>query len=83
MPRKLNAALKAKVTPDDALASIIGDKPLPRSGIVKKLWDYFKKHGLNDGNTISLDDTLRDSKIWGNAKEIKMTKVGLALKHAN
>lgn len=83
MARKLNAALKAKVTPDEALASIIGDRARQRSDILKDLWTYFKKHKLNEGRTIHLDDTLRSSGIWGNKKSIQMTEVGKAMKHAS
>jgi chromatin remodeling complex protein RSC6 len=28
------------VLPDDKLAAIVGSKPLPRSELTKKLWDY-------------------------------------------
>ena len=31
-----------------ALAAIIGDKPLPRTEVTKKVWEYIKKHGLQD-----------------------------------
>ena len=36
------------VTPDDALAAIVGKKPLPRTELTKKLWEYIKKHDLQD-----------------------------------
>ena len=36
------------VQPDDKLAAIVGSKPLPRSELTKKLWDYIKKNGLQD-----------------------------------
>jgi len=38
--RKPNAALMKPVQPDDTLAKIVGSKPLPRSEVTKKLWDY-------------------------------------------
>ena len=81
MARKLNKALLAKVKPDEALASIIGSKPLMRSEILANLWKYFKANELNSGRTITLDDTLRSSGIWGNKKTIQMTEVGKAMKH--
>lgn len=34
--------------PSDALAAIVGSKPLPRTEAVKKVWDYIKKHDLQD-----------------------------------
>ena len=38
----------APVTPDSALAAVVGAKPLPRTELTKKLWDYIKKNGLQD-----------------------------------
>ena len=36
------------VQPDDKLSTVVGSKPLPRSELTKKLWDYIKKNGLQD-----------------------------------
>jgi len=38
----------APVTPDASLSVVIGSKPLPRTELTKKLWDYIKKNGLQD-----------------------------------
>jgi upstream activation factor subunit UAF30 len=38
----------APVTPSAALAEIVGDRPLPRTEVTKKLWVYIKKNGLQD-----------------------------------
>ena len=38
----------APVTPDSLLAAVVGAKPLPRTELTKKLWDYIKKNGLQD-----------------------------------
>ena len=46
--RKPNAAFMKPVQPDDKLAAIVGSKPLPRSELTKKLWDYITKNGLQD-----------------------------------
>ena len=46
--RKPNAAFMRPVQPDDKLAAIVGSKPLPRSELTKKLWDYIKKNGCQD-----------------------------------
>ena len=32
------------MTPSAALAAVIGDKPLPRTEVTKKVWDYIKKN---------------------------------------
>jgi chromatin remodeling complex protein RSC6 len=36
--RKPNAAFMKPVTPSPALAEVIGDKPVPRTEVTKKLW---------------------------------------------
>lgn len=46
--RKPNAAFMKPVQPDDKLSAVVGAKPLPRSELTKKLWDYIKKNGLQD-----------------------------------
>ena len=60
--RKPNAAFMAPLTPGDKLAAVIGDKPAPRTEIVKKIWDYIKAHGLQDQQNkrmINADDKLK------------------------
>ena len=50
------------VQPDDKLATVVGSKPIPRSELTKKLWDYIKKNGLQDKKVrtqINADDNLR------------------------
>ncbi|SRR5690242_13485558 len=46
--RKPNAAFMAPLTPDNTLAEVVGSKPMPRTEIVKKIWDYIKKNNLQD-----------------------------------
>src|SRR5690242_14169218 len=46
--RKPNAAFMAPLAPSSALAEVVGSKPLPRTEIIKKIWDYIKKNGLQD-----------------------------------
>ena len=46
--RKPNAAFMAPLAPSDKLAEVIGNKPLPRTEIVRKIWDYIKKNNLQD-----------------------------------
>jgi chromatin remodeling complex protein RSC6 len=60
--RKPNAAFMKPVQPDEKLSAIVGSKPLPRSEMTKKLWDYIKKHGLQDKKKrtqINADDAMR------------------------
>ena len=46
--RKPNAAFMRPLMPSDKLAAVVGSKPIPRTQVVKKLWQYIKKHDLQD-----------------------------------
>nr|WP_273488946.1 SWIB/MDM2 domain-containing protein [Roseateles chitosanitabidus] len=67
--RTPNAAFMKALTPSPALAAIVGDKPLPRTDVVKKVWEYIKKHKLQDEaqkRVINADAKLKE--IFGKAK---------------
>jgi chromatin remodeling complex protein RSC6 len=60
--RKPNAAFLKPVQPDEVLSAIVGSKPLPRTDLTKKLWDYIKKNKLQDAKVrtqINADDKLK------------------------
>ncbi|WP_303894033.1 SWIB/MDM2 domain-containing protein [Terrimonas ferruginea] len=38
----------APLTPSATLGEVIGTKALPRTEIIKKIWDYIKKNNLQD-----------------------------------
>ena len=60
--RKPNAAFMAPLTVSPTLAEVVGSKPLPRTEIVKKIWDYIKKNGLQDKKNkrmINADEKLK------------------------
>jgi chromatin remodeling complex protein RSC6 len=60
--RKPNAAFMKPVTPDEKLAAVVGSKPMPRTEITKKVWDYIKKNKLQDAKVrtkINADDKLK------------------------
>jgi chromatin remodeling complex protein RSC6 len=40
--------IHAPVTPSPELGAIVGTDPMPRSGIVSKLWEYIKSNNLQD-----------------------------------
>lgn len=61
------------VQPDDKLAAIVGSKPLPRTELTKKLWDYIKKNKLQDAKKktlINADDTLKA--VFNGKKQVSM-----------
>src|SRR5579871_962103 len=46
--RKPNAAFMKPLTPSASLGEVVGTKPLPRTEVIKKIWDHIKKNGLQD-----------------------------------
>jgi chromatin remodeling complex protein RSC6 len=66
----------------DALAAVIGAKPLPRTEVTKKLWAYIKKHGLQDAKNrreINADDKLKQ--VFGKNKVNMFEMTKLVSKH--
>ncbi|OGZ24339.1 MAG: hypothetical protein A2896_01755 [Candidatus Nealsonbacteria bacterium RIFCSPLOWO2_01_FULL_43_32] len=45
---KSNSAFMKPLKVSADLAAVVGKGPLPRSQVVKKLWAYIKKNGLQD-----------------------------------
>ncbi len=61
------------MTVSDDLAAIVGKGPMPRSDVVKGLWDYIKKHNLQDPSNkrnINADDKLK--KVFGGKATVNM-----------
>lgn len=71
--RKPNAAFMAPLNASPVLAEVIGSKPLPRTEIVKKIWDYIKKNNLQDKKNrrmINADAKLKE--VFGGKSQISM-----------
>jgi chromatin remodeling complex protein RSC6 len=71
--RKPNAAFMKEMTPSPELAAIVGNKPLPRTQVVSKIWDYIKKNNLQDAKNkrqINADDKLKP--VFGGKKSVTM-----------
>ena len=45
---KSNAAFMKPMTVSSDLAAVVGQGPMPRSEVVKKLWEYIRKNNLQD-----------------------------------
>jgi upstream activation factor subunit UAF30 len=59
--------------PSEDLAQVIGNKPLPRTEVVKKLWAYIRKNNLQDAKErrmINADDKLKP--VFGGKKQVSM-----------
>ena len=64
--RKVNPALMKPLQPSKELGAVVGNEPLPRPQVVKKVWDYIKSNNLqNPANKreIKADDKLK--KVFG------------------
>ena len=71
--RKPNPALMKPLQPDAVLGAVVGTKPAPRGQIVKKLWEYIKKNGLQDTKNkrnINADDKLKA--VFNGKKQVSM-----------
>ena len=59
--------------PSDKLGMVVGNNPMPRSEITKKVWAYIKKQGLQDSKNrrmINADDKL--GPVFGGKKQVSM-----------
>lgn len=73
MAVKKNSAFMKPLQPDAALAAVVGSSPLPRTEVVKKLWVYIKKNGLQDDKNrrnINADEKLKV--VFGGKKTVNM-----------
>ena len=58
------------VQPDAALARIVGEHPIPRTELTKKLWEYIKKNNLQQKKLIKADEALEA--VFNGKKEVDM-----------
>ncbi|MEI7440648.1 MAG: SWIB/MDM2 domain-containing protein [bacterium] len=71
--RKPNAKFMAPMQVSDTLAEVVGNKPIPRTEVTKKLWAYIKKNNLQDAKerrNINADEKLRA--VFGGKKVVSM-----------
>jgi chromatin remodeling complex protein RSC6 len=60
--RKPNEQFMKPLQPSESLAAVVGSAPLPRTEVTKKVWEYIKKHNLQDPankRNIVADDKLK------------------------
>ena len=76
--RKPNPAFMKAMTPSASLAAVVGAKPLPRTEVVKKIWEYIKKNKLQDAankRMINADEKLRAVFGKKQVSMFEMTKI--------
>ena len=67
--RTPSAAFMNPMTPSEVLARIVGATPLPRTEVVRKMWQYIKQNQLQDSvnkRLINADEKLKE--IFGKAQ---------------
>ena len=70
---KANSAFMRPMKVSFELAAVVGAGPMPRSEVVKKLWAYIKKHGLQDKKNkrnINADESLKA--VFGGKRVVNM-----------
>ncbi len=66
MARKVHPSFMKKMCPSEKLSAVIGDKPVARSEATKKIWDYIKKHSLqNKKNRRNIDADEKLKPLFG------------------
>jgi chromatin remodeling complex protein RSC6 len=71
--RAPNPAFMKPMQPSSSLGAVVGNNPMPRSEVTKKIWGYIKKNGLQDNKNrrmINADDKLLS--VFGNKKQVSM-----------
>jgi len=77
-----NSKFMKPLQPDAELSEIVGGAPLPRTEVIKKLWDYIKAHDLQDKanrRNINADEKLL--KIFGKPQINMFEMAGVISKH--
>lgn len=78
-----NSAFMKPMNLSGDLEAVVGKGPMPRSEVVKHLWAYIKKNGLQDTKNkrnINADDKLK--KVFGGKGQVSMFEMtSLVSKH--
>ncbi len=71
--RKPSAAFMKALTPSDALAAVVGSKPLARTEVVKKIWVYIKANKLQDSaNKRMINADAKLKVVFGGKSQVSM-----------
>jgi upstream activation factor subunit UAF30 len=71
--RTASPAFMKPMTPSASLSAVIGEKPMPRTQVMKKVWEYIKRRKLQDAENkrmINADDALKG--VFGGKKQVSM-----------
>ena len=71
--RAPNPAFMRPMQPSEELGAVVGARPMPRTEVTKRIWDYIRKNGLQDQKNrrmINADDRLRA--VFGGRRQVSM-----------
>lgn len=78
MPKeqKKNSAFMKPVQLSETLEELIGKGPMARTEVTKKVWEYIKKHKLQDAkNKRNINPDAKLAKVLGSSQPIDMFKM--------
>lgn len=71
--RKPNPEFMKPMNISPVLAEVVGSKPIPRTEVVKKLWQYIKKNKLQDTkNRRNINADAKLKAVFGGKKTVSM-----------
>jgi upstream activation factor subunit UAF30 len=71
--KQKNSKFMQPMKPSKELAAVVGEAPLPRTEVTKKLWAYIKKHNLQDAkNRRNINPDEKLEKVFGRKKAVNM-----------
>jgi upstream activation factor subunit UAF30 len=71
--RAPNPAFMKPMQPSEELGAVVGSRPMPRTEVTKRIWDYIRRNGLQDQKNrrqINADDRLRA--VFGGRRQVSM-----------
>jgi chromatin remodeling complex protein RSC6 len=71
--RAPNPAFMKPMQPSEDLGAVVGARPMPRTEVTKRIWEYIRKNGLQDQKNrrmINADDRLRA--VFGGRRQVSM-----------
>ena len=71
--RKPNPAFMKPMQPDAQLSAVVGDRPMPRTEVTKKIWDYIKTNNLQESKNkrmINADEKLKA--VFNGKRQVSM-----------
>ena len=71
--KKANSAFMKPMNLSPLLAAVIGADPIPRTEVTKKIWEYIKKHKLQDeANKRMINGDAKLVAVFGGKKQVSM-----------